>query len=373
MATGRVPTTANSPLTAKGDLFGYSTAPARLAVGNDGEQIVADSSTSTGLRWQEPKVSNWLLNSDLSVWQRGTSFTANSTYGPDRWVISGNTSNFTTTQMTSSLPTGFRYGVKCQRNASATSTDVIGIAQPLETSASIPLQGKKLVFSFYAKAGANFSAGSSNIILRMYSGTGTDQNGVSFGGWTGYSEWQDTSNLAITTSWVRYSVTGTVPSNATQVGFRIGYTPAGTAGADDSLQITGVKIEVGSVATPFATATGTLQGELAACQRYFYRFGGLINFEYFGIGTSVSAGTVIGYASPKVTLRGTPTLTFTTASNYRAVEGTSSTTATSVNAEELSANNISFAFNASGFTIGRAARMISNNTTNGYIDISAEL
>jgi hypothetical protein len=51
MATGRVPTTANSPLTTKGDLFGYSTAPARLAVGLDGEQIVADSSTSTGLRY----------------------------------------------------------------------------------------------------------------------------------------------------------------------------------------------------------------------------------------------------------------------------------------------------------------------------------
>jgi hypothetical protein len=51
MATGRVPTTANSPLTAKGDLFGYSTAPARLAVGNDGEQIVADSSAATGLKW----------------------------------------------------------------------------------------------------------------------------------------------------------------------------------------------------------------------------------------------------------------------------------------------------------------------------------
>jgi hypothetical protein len=52
MATGRVPTTANSPLTAKGDLFTYSTAPARLAVGNNGESLVADSSTSTGLRYR---------------------------------------------------------------------------------------------------------------------------------------------------------------------------------------------------------------------------------------------------------------------------------------------------------------------------------
>ena len=54
MATGRVPTTANSPLTAKGDLFGYSTTQARVPVGSDGETIVADSSTATGLKWAAP-------------------------------------------------------------------------------------------------------------------------------------------------------------------------------------------------------------------------------------------------------------------------------------------------------------------------------
>ena len=54
MATGRVPTTANSPLTAKGDLFTFSTTQARLAVGNDGEQIVADSTEATGLKWATP-------------------------------------------------------------------------------------------------------------------------------------------------------------------------------------------------------------------------------------------------------------------------------------------------------------------------------
>ena len=53
MATGRIPTTANSPLTAKGDLFTFSTGSAKLAVGNNGETLVADSSTSTGLRYKE--------------------------------------------------------------------------------------------------------------------------------------------------------------------------------------------------------------------------------------------------------------------------------------------------------------------------------
>ena len=52
MSAGRIPTTANSPLTTKGDLFTYSTSPARLAVGANGEQIVADSSTATGLAYK---------------------------------------------------------------------------------------------------------------------------------------------------------------------------------------------------------------------------------------------------------------------------------------------------------------------------------
>jgi hypothetical protein len=54
MATGRVPTTANSPLTAKGDLFGYSTTQARLAVGANGTVLTADSAEATGLKWATP-------------------------------------------------------------------------------------------------------------------------------------------------------------------------------------------------------------------------------------------------------------------------------------------------------------------------------
>jgi hypothetical protein len=43
---------APDPLTTKGDLFTYSTTEARLAVGTNGQTLVANSSTATGLEWQ---------------------------------------------------------------------------------------------------------------------------------------------------------------------------------------------------------------------------------------------------------------------------------------------------------------------------------
>lgn len=54
MSAGRIPTTANSPLTTKGDLFTYSTSPARLAVGTNGHVLTADSTQSTGIKWAAP-------------------------------------------------------------------------------------------------------------------------------------------------------------------------------------------------------------------------------------------------------------------------------------------------------------------------------
>lgn len=46
--------TGSSPLTTKGDVWGYSTADARIPVGTDGQVLTADSTQTLGVKWATP-------------------------------------------------------------------------------------------------------------------------------------------------------------------------------------------------------------------------------------------------------------------------------------------------------------------------------
>lgn len=53
-ATDAAPGTAGTTLTTKGDIQGFSTTNARLAVGTNGSALKADSADATGLKWVPP-------------------------------------------------------------------------------------------------------------------------------------------------------------------------------------------------------------------------------------------------------------------------------------------------------------------------------
>ena len=377
MATGRVPTTANSPLTAKGDLFGYSTTQARVPVGSDGETIVADSSTSTGLRYQAPVNDNPVINSAMQVWQRGTSFSiaaSSDAYTADRWrqFTAANQATTVSRQATSdttNLPF-IQYCARIQRNSGQTGTAQMSFIQGFETINTIPYVGKTVTLSFYARAGANFSPTSSGLTVFIYTGTGTDQFPTSYTGGAGVGA----ATVNLTTTWVRYSITGAIPTTVTELGPYFNWLPTGTAGVNDYVEITGVQLEVGSIATPFKTYAGTLQGELAACQRYFTRIGGEIAYNFLANAYFDSTTTGFGMVNYS-SMRSTPAATFTTASNYAALNvGTAVTACTAISADFYNTKSFRLNFTVgSARTAGQGLIMTSNNTTNGYIDISAEL
>jgi len=302
----------NAIVDAKGDLIAASAAdtPARLAVGNNGETLVADSSTSTGLRYQSGYNGNVIINGGMDIWQRGTSFTGTTTaYGADRWRCYRNTTGSTFSRQASSL-TGIQYAQRLQRDVSTTATNSISAIYTAESADSYRFAGQTITLSFYARAGSNFSAASSAMNVNMQTGTGSDQ---SYGSFTGGVNAISTTQV-ITTSWVRYSFNATCQSTITQFAIDLGFTPVGTAGANDYIEITGVQLELGSVASAFKRsngAGGTIQGELAACQRYFQYFKGGIGLPYpaFTSGTTLIYGAIqlpiVMRSAPSVALGGT--------------------------------------------------------------------
>jgi hypothetical protein len=210
----------------------------------------------------------------MQCWQRGTSFTGNgaaNTYGADRWKYYNNGTSLTVSRQatgdTTNLP-NIQYCQRVARNNASTNTNANYIEQSFESVNSIPFAGKTVTISFYARKGANYSASSSVLNCRLQTGTGTDQSWLS--GYTGDITIIETTP-SITTSWVRYTATGNVGATATELAIVFTSNPTGTAGAADYYEVTGVQIEVGSVATPFKSNGATFQGELAACQRYYYR------------------------------------------------------------------------------------------------------
>ena len=83
----------NPPLTTKGDLYGFSTVPARVAVGTNGQVLTADSTNTNGVKWATP-------SSALSWTGRsyGNSFNANTMAynGTNLYVVAGNAGNLYT-------------------------------------------------------------------------------------------------------------------------------------------------------------------------------------------------------------------------------------------------------------------------------------
>jgi hypothetical protein len=353
----------NAIVDAKGDLIAASAAdtPARLAVGNNGETLVADSSTSTGLRWQGSAIGkNAAINGACEIAQRGTSAVtltaASFLYPVDRFFVgrSSGTTGATAQQFTSTTLDGFQYGVRVQRTAANTATNDLYIGQSFETANSIPLANKAVVVSFYARAGANYSPTSSALNVRFYTGTGTDQSGLG-SAFTG-SATPISQTATLTTSWQRFQYTATLSSTTTQMQFLAFCTPTGTAGAADNFDITGLQVELGATATPFARNSGNIQGELVACQRYCQ-----VANNQFGQMYSTTSARIIWPV--QVQMRVTPTVTYPTGTFTNFIEqvGIGNLTPTAFSATSTD-NNFIYT-NATGMTAGTTFNPIRYNGT----------
>lgn len=213
---------------------------------------------------------NRIINGNMGIWQRGTTGTAAGYAYPsvDRWA-GGPFSLYQVLSRNTSVPdSGFQYSLKVQRTASQTNTGAIIAMQTIESSNCYDLSGQTVTVSFWAKAGANFSAAGSSLGIQLNTGTTADQGGSTYYAWAGTAT-PISLYQTITTTWTKYTFTGTFGAGVLEAALVFFYTPVGTAGADDSFFITGVQLEKGSTATAFDYRPyGT---ELQLCQRYYLK------------------------------------------------------------------------------------------------------
>jgi hypothetical protein len=336
--------------------------------GTNGQVLTIDNAQSNGFAFENPAQyvagKNKIINGDFGIWQRGTSFTVSGNqYTADRWVGV----NANTIARSTDVPAGFTYSANWTTSGSYP-TFVQSMELPA-TAARGQFTGT-WTLSFWAKASASI--------------------GLTAGmGWTDDSIRNNQVGLGeiisnITTSWARYSVTYNLSSaNPVSTSKALSlYFYVVTGGA--TVYITGVQFEQGSVATPFTTASGTLQGELALAQRYYYRHQAVVAYDQFAQGFFSSSTGASMYVKFPTTMRVTPTVldyqTPLSNSYYRLINWNNSgslaaaaVTAMSINSGSTPDLGYLGITSSGGMYIGVPSFMDSNGTASPWLGFSAEL
>jgi hypothetical protein len=324
---------------------------------------------------------NAIINGAFEINQRNFSSSTSAGYNFDRWntVALGNGTNTVSRQSFSpgdtpdanfQSPNFFRHITTGQSSADVRSS----FNQPIESVRTFA--GQTVTLSFYAKS----ASGTPNIAVEYV------QN---FGAGGSSSVFVTPQKVAISTTWTRYSVTTAIPSisgktigsDTNQLILLLWFSAGSDANArTDSLgiqsntfDIWGVQLEAGSTATPFKRNANSIQGELAACQRYYVRYAAeLANYYIGGRGNASSTTNVVMQYPIMVEMRTKPSaIDFSALSVYdevSAIPVSTATVAVLANSKLLQAS-----LTCSGATQFRSYTTVSQGGSVGFIGISAEL
>ena len=350
-----------------GDITGVTAGTGITGGGISGDVTVSfDVANYGGGQYAAGK--NKIINGSFDWWQRGTSLNLSSNvdkFLADRWrcmvTFSAGTASISKQTFTpGTAPVSGYEGTYFQRLNTGTTSTYFEISTKLEDVRL--LAGQNTTISFWAKAS---SAVTVKNLIRQNFGSG------------GSANVDDTANFNLTTSWQRFtrtiaplgSLSGKTIGSDSYLAFFL-YQDTGALGGLN-IDIWGVQVEAGSTATPFQTATGTIQGELAACLRYYVRYGGDNVYERIALGIGASTTQAKFVVNQPVAMRVPPTaIDYSNISVYDTATITACTSVTISAAGKLT-TEIQVTV-ASGLTAFRPYQIMTNGSTNYYLGLSAE-
>jgi len=328
---------------------------------------------------------NAILNGAFEINQRNfTSSTVSATFGFDRWRTSqsGGTVTYSAeTFVPGSAPVASFEGTNFARLVTAGQSDAGHLAQLTQLIEGVrTFAGQTVTVSFWARAGS----GTPKIAIELSQVFGAG----------GSPELPNLlSQVTLSTSFQRFSATITLPSisgktifggNALRLNLWV------SAGSNfnarlnslgiqnNTFDLWGVQVEAGSVANPFRRNANSIEGELAACQRYYFRATTDGGFKTFGFGQCTSATAGLVQVPFPVEMRIPP---FALEQSGTAVDYS----VTSASGAGLSLNAVPTFGNAtkngalvnfttaSGLVAGNATRLLDGNVTTAFLGWSAEV
>jgi hypothetical protein len=212
---------------------------------------------------------NKIINGDFAINQRNFTTDSVGGYGFDRFIVAFSGGAGTATAQTftpGTAPVAGYEGKNFLRVAVSSGNDYFRVVQSIESVRTFA--GQTATLSFWAKGTNPTTAGSlKTSIVQNFGSGGSPSTQVR----------SAEQSIVLTANWTRYSFTFAVPSiagktfgtdNNDRLEVEIGQI-SNTSTESWTLDLWGVQFEAGSIATAFQTATGSIQGELAACKRYF--------------------------------------------------------------------------------------------------------
>jgi len=152
----------------------------------------------------------------------------------------------------------------------------------------------------------------------------------------------------------------------------VSFTPVGTASTNDWVEISAAQLSV----NPAPTYERLPYNEtLRLCQRYYYQYGPFGGSRYTSVGWCYSSTVLYAIFRFPVSMRTSPTVTFSAANDFTATNSTATYNSTGMAGSHVTPDQCLITCTVASGLTARQAAMFSNDqdTTNAAIYVDAEL